>query len=1652
MLRKYLETTALASMMLASLLPTAAAYANPQGGVVSAGSATITEAGKNLDIHQSTDKAVIDWRSFDIAPDEKTQFYQPNSGSITLNRINSGNPSQILGSLTANGNVVIVNGSGVLFGKDAKVDVNGLVATTSDISNANLMAGNLQFDAPGNANASVINQGTITAKQAGLVGLVAPNVSNSGVITAKLGKVQLESGDRFSLDLYGDGLMNVTASDAVQKQLVENKGRVNAEGGTIVLAAATGAQVVNSLVNIEGELTTASATQKGGKIVISGDTISHTGKIDSSGTTGGSVKITANKIANQGSIQANGTTGNGGAVDVAFGKAYVDNQTTKVTATGTGGEGGTVNVIGDTGSHAFISGNYDVSSSTHKGGTTSITAKAGDLKLFGAHVNADGKTGGGTINVGGEYQGGGALAHAATTGINFATTLSANALDTGTGGNIIVWSDESTKFAGHAFAKGGAIAGDGGLIELSSKDTLQVVSNADTNASATNGRAGRLLLDPKNIIVATGGINGGISSFEFVDPSNAPELFGQVWYTTVLDNGNVLVRDEGDDFMAADAGAVFLFNGATGALISALYGSHAGDHVGQGATQLSVNGNYLINSQQWDDGVHTDVGAVTWFSKTAGVSGVVSAANSLVGSHNNDALGLFNPYALANGNYVVTNYFWDNGVANEAGAVTWGNGTTGISGVVSAANSLVGTHANDKVGIGGVTELTNGNFVTNTLWWGDGVNAELGAATWVNGTTGLTGAVSAANSLIGGHFQDNSTNGGVTALANGNYVVSSFSWQDGVNTNVGAVTWGNGATGTTGVITAANSIVGSNNLDWVGYNGITALANGNYVIGSQYWGGGLIGYGAATWASGTGPSTGVVSAANSFIGSNANDKVGQEIVAVGNNYIVIARQWDNGGAIDAGAVAWGNGTTGTSGVIDATNALVGSTTGDNVGGRVIVANGNYIAITEDWSDGVNASVGAVTYGDGNTGVSGVISSANSIVGSTAGDQVGRDGVIDLQNGNYLIVTSHWNDGVHSSVGAVTWFNGAAGTSGFVSAANSLIGSTDFNDVGSGGIIVLGNGNYLVLSPFWDDGVHTDVGAATWGNGATGTTGIVSAANSLVGSHDNDHIGFYARGFANSNYMVSSTDWDDGVHTDVGAVAWGNGTTGTSGIVSAANSLVGARDNDKIGQDGVQELTDGNYLVSSSYWNDGTHVEVGAITWIDSSNPLTGIVSAANSLVGSYDYDHVNAVGLLFGAGGHYIIENMEIDTATLTDAGAITFFTNGGPITGTLNASNTFFGSVSNSGMMVNDYDSVNHRWVVGTTSSVGNLYSISASGGSLGSYDSYADQSSGTVTLDPAFITALLNAGTAVTLQASNDITINDAISANNGGGNGGALTLQAGRSIFLNDNITTDNGNLNIFANERASTGVVNAYRDAGNAVITMANGVVIDAGTGDVVIRLDTGAGNTNHGAGSITLRDITANTIFARNLNTTGDVILASGALNASASSGDSIILASARNFINSAGAAVLNVTGTSRWLTYSTKPADDVLGGLTASFTRNGCSFGGACSLGAGNGFLYSFDPNVVVAPTAPAVPNTVLYVSQTPADNLVQAPVASNNSGNTTVSPAGSSSSFSGSESKQSYLMTNNDQNGKATYSLFNGWITIAPELVQLLGLDKVQI
>lgn len=394
----------LALMLGSTAWPIKSPLANPTGGSVRGGSATITYSPAEVQVNQQSERAIIEWQSFDIAEGEMTRFIQPSSSSIALNRVvNSAQASEINGNLSANGKVIVINPNGLVIGGQARVDTAGFVATSADIADDHFMNGTgaLEFNKPGKLNALVENNGHITINDAGLGALVAPNVRNNGLIEGSLAKIQLAAADTFGVDFYGDGLVHLAVKTnqgtQARKLAVENTGSLVADGGKVVMTAAAVSNVVDSVINTTGYIRAGGLENKNGEVVLTG-----------------------------------------------------------------------------TGAHVKVKGTVD----------------------------ASGANGGGSVYIGGGTNGLGSLARASTVDIDSNAIVKADAIHSGNGGSVVIWSDNATTVHGALSAKGGQNSGNGGFIETSSEDIVDV-SGMKVNTTASNGLTGRWLLDPKNLTIDT---------------------------------------------------------------------------------------------------------------------------------------------------------------------------------------------------------------------------------------------------------------------------------------------------------------------------------------------------------------------------------------------------------------------------------------------------------------------------------------------------------------------------------------------------------------------------------------------------------------------------------------------------------------------------------------------------------------------------------------------------------------------------------------------------------------------------------------------------------------------------------------------------------------------------------------------------------------------------------------------------------------------------------------------------------------------------------------------------------------------------------------------------------------------------------------------
>ncbi len=284
-----------------SIQPTMAA---PSGGTVveGSGSAFIASGSNTTQITQFTDKAIINWNDFSIAANETVRFdHRTGSHAITLNRVTGDNISTIMGTMTANGNVFLINPNGILFGKGSKVDVGGLVASTLDMSNDAFLRGDYSFNQDMAKDlASVINEGTIQTGDDGFIYLIAANVENraSGkLVVAKRGHIGLGAGSAASISFHDSGLISFEVTGEIADQVndengnktkepgVSNAGEITVNGGHIIMTANVKRDIVTSVINNTGKVEANSLDDLFGKVTVKakGGKVRSTRKIKAKG-------------------------------------------------------------------------------------------------------------------------------------------------------------------------------------------------------------------------------------------------------------------------------------------------------------------------------------------------------------------------------------------------------------------------------------------------------------------------------------------------------------------------------------------------------------------------------------------------------------------------------------------------------------------------------------------------------------------------------------------------------------------------------------------------------------------------------------------------------------------------------------------------------------------------------------------------------------------------------------------------------------------------------------------------------------------------------------------------------------------------------------------------------------------------------------------------------------------------------------------------------------------------------------------------------------------------------------------------------------------------------------------------------------------------
>ena len=292
-------------VMSALSLGASSVDAMPEGGVVRSGSGSVTQNGKEMTIRQDSGRLAMDWTGFSVGKDETVRFQQPGKDALALNRVTGNQQSVIDGSLLSNGHVLLVNPNGVVIGKNASIDVGGLVASTAQVKD-NFMKefGNSTgaFSLGGVSDGKIINEGTIKA-EGGLVALHAAKVENSGTISNTGGSAILAAADTLTLTPDADGKLNFTVDGKAAEASALNKGAITADGGTIVMTADSASDVMSTVVNNSGTLQarTLRKNEKGQILLEGGESgqVEVSGTLDASGTedgqSAGNIKVIGEK-------------------------------------------------------------------------------------------------------------------------------------------------------------------------------------------------------------------------------------------------------------------------------------------------------------------------------------------------------------------------------------------------------------------------------------------------------------------------------------------------------------------------------------------------------------------------------------------------------------------------------------------------------------------------------------------------------------------------------------------------------------------------------------------------------------------------------------------------------------------------------------------------------------------------------------------------------------------------------------------------------------------------------------------------------------------------------------------------------------------------------------------------------------------------------------------------------------------------------------------------------------------------------------------------------------------------------------------------------------------------------------------------------------
>ncbi len=1154
-------TFAIHAAPLSAQLAPASANQLPTGAQVSAGSATVSQSGSVLTLKQTTPKAAVNWQTFNVGAQAQVDIVQPSSSSVLLNRVLDSNPSQIFGKINANGQVFLENPNGVYFAPSASVDTGSFLATTSNISDADFMAGNYRFDRNG-ATGTIVNQGKITSTLGGYIALLAPEVRNAGVVVARGGTIVLAAGETYQLQFESNNtLTNILVSPSTVAAYIENGNAVQAPGGLIILSAQAANAIQGGVIKNTGSITADVLINDGGVIrLVASSSINHSGTISADASPSGS--------------------GNGGQISLVADLANPQSQTLvagSISAKG-GGQGGRGGFIETSGSFVHVDDQAQINTSAPRGTGGSWLLDPTDY----------------TVGTGGDITGATLGSQLNTTSV----TISSSGGATGSGGNIFV--NDAVTWTGAnrltlSAANNISIANN---INVPTGGSVSLVYGSSTASGSYN--FGAFSADRTSFTGAINFAGTGAGLFTTQLGSNTPISYTVIQNPSSSTGG--VVNSAGNYAL----GQNYSFSSSFAS--SPITGTFSGNFDGLGHTVSNLVGTGASGLFNVSSGTLQNVGvAVSIVSSSSTIGGLANAntgtisnsfsTGSITGSAILGGLVGLNSSSDNSKPSSVVNSFSSvsvNGSAGPIGGLIGQNSATGAANVTGGSSTVSNSFATGSVTLGsgqkaggligwnhasGVNSVAtvNNSFATGNV---TGTTTNTGSSYFLGGLIGLnvidgngtgadasinnshaTGNLNVAASGVGGLvgqnqvYKDNATANFLNDYATGaiNTYTSTTTYSQSVGGLVGgnianspgssATTSSSHATGSVNGSTNSGGLIGSN----IAQNGANASVSNSYATGSvqsnSYNAGGLIGsnyasnynsssqYDSTTATVSSSYATGNVSVVDGItastnqsswgglIGLNQSTPYNHRDTSVSNSYAT--------GSVSAmgnnlGGLIGNNQSSGKSTVTNsyATGAVTSSGSG-NVGGLIGLNQSNYAS---DTSSGGNVNVSG-SY------ASGVTTGVNYVGGLIGYNSIGAN------SGTGIIDASYANANVNATsyVGGLVGGNLSGGSSSNANITNSYVVA---------GVTVLG---------------ANTVGGLVGSNSATNTNSSATLANSYSnatvsanGSNVGGLVGSNTASAVGSNSNISQS-YATGNVTSTNAKA--GGLAGQLGASNTASSNV-----------------------------------------------------------------------------------------------------------------------------------------------------------------------------------------------------------------------------------------------------------------------------------------------------------------------------------------------------------------------------------------------------------------------------------------------------------------------------------------------------------------